>query len=118
MEKLKLTKPFMYNGEALTEIEYDLDSVTPPRYKAIIRRLQKKNVINLPELDMNVQQEYFAAATELQIPALMLNSLNIKDYMTMGQLVRNFFLSDSDEETETTNPEPEETEEVTDDISE
>jgi len=100
MEKLKLVKPFLYNGEELTEIGYDLESVTPGQYKAIIKRLQKKgNTCSVPELDANVQQEYFALASD--IPAQELNRLNIKDFMTMEQLVRNFFLSDSDEETET-----------------
>jgi hypothetical protein len=102
MEKLRLMKPFMYNGEKLTEIEYDLESVTPAQYKAIIKRLQRKgHVVNMPELDGSVQQEYFAAATALQIPATELNNLHIRDYMRMEQLVRAFFLTDSDGETGT-----------------
>jgi len=111
----------MYGGDELNEIEYDLESVTPGQYKAIIKRLQKKgNTCSVPELETNVQQEYFALASG--IPAQELNRLSIKDFMTMGQLVRNFFLNDSVEETETTNPETEEEMddigEVTDDISE
>ena len=114
MEKLRLMKPFMYNGEKLTEIEYDLESVTPAQYKAIIKRLQRKgHAVNVPELDGSVQQEYFAAATALQIPATELNNLHIRDYMRMEQLVRAFFLTDSDEETGTTEEtETEETEET------
>lgn len=96
MDKLKLSKPFMYSGSKYTEIEYDLNAVTPGQYKAIIKKLQKKgNTFSVPELDANVQQEYFAIASG--IPPNELDRLEIKDFMTMEQLVRTFFLSGSDE---------------------
>jgi len=107
MAILKLTKPFMYNGEQLTEISYDLESVTPAQYSGIIKRLQKKGQGNIPELDLNVQMAFFAASTEIQIPVSQLNGLCIKDFVKIGQLVRDFFLSGSDDVTETEEESPE-----------
>lgn len=96
MAILKLSKPFLFDGKELKEIEYDLESVSPRMFKIILNRLGKQGiVVAVPELDPNFQEELFSRASG--IPVTELDKLTLRDFNAACAAVRGFFMSDSDD---------------------
>jgi hypothetical protein len=94
---LALSKPFDFNGETITRIEYDLDSVKPIQYINLIKKLSKKEEISVPELNINVQIGYFSLACG--VPVSDLKRLpSTKDFTVACSKVRSFLLGASDTE--------------------
>ena len=109
MAVLKLRKPFKYDGKELTEIEYDLEAVTPRQMKIILNQFSKRKIaIAVPDLDMRYQQAFFARACG--IPETELDNLNGRDFNAACALVRDFLLDSSDDQVTAT-------EESTEDLS-
>ena len=97
---MKLRKSFKFDGKELTEIEYDLEDVTPRDMKRILNTFSKKKIaIAVPELDMRYQQEYFACASG--IPSTELDNLSSRDFNAVCGLVRDFLLESSDDQATT-----------------
>ena len=94
---LKLSKPFDVNGEKITQIEFDLDSVKPIQYINLIARLSKKEEISVPELNINVQIGYFALACGIPVSDLK-RMPSTKDFSVACSKVRSFLLGASDTE--------------------
>jgi hypothetical protein len=94
---LKLSKPFDVNGEKITQIEFDLDSVKPIQYINLIARLSKKEEISVPELNINVQIGYFSLACGIPVSDLK-RMPSTKDFSVACSKVRSFLLGASDTE--------------------
>lgn len=95
----KLRKPFMVDGETISEIRYDFDSVKPIQYKNLVARIGKKGQIGIPELDNNVQIGYFSLACGIPVSDLM-RMPSTQDYTVICAMVRNFLLGVSATESE------------------
>jgi hypothetical protein len=94
---LKLSKPFDVNGEKISQIEFDLDSVKPIQYINLIARLSKKEEISVPELNINVQIGYFSLACGIPVSDLK-RMPSTKDFSVACSKVRSFLLGASDTE--------------------
>lgn len=94
-----LKKPFEVDGETVTKINYDLESVRPIQYKNLVARLSKKGQIAVPELDNGVQFGYFALACGIPVSELM-RMPSTQDYTVICSMVRNFLLGVSATESE------------------
>lgn len=95
----KLRKPFVIDGETISEIYYDFDTVKPIQYKNLVARISKKGQIGVPELDNNVQIGYFSLACGIPVSELM-RMPSTQDYTVICAMVRNFLLGVSVTESE------------------
>lgn len=90
---LKLSKPVEINGEMMTEIPYDLDSLTGKDIQHAVKELSKRNIqILVSELDQNYHAMLFAISAGLSFEDVSL--LGMKDYNKMTSIVRDFFLQE------------------------
>lgn len=91
MEKLILSKPTVVNGETVTEIEYDLESLTGADIDAAIRSLKAVGVqVGTLELDPEYHAALFAQAAGLSLEDM--KAFTAKDYKNASIAVRDFFL--------------------------
>lgn len=86
-----LSKPYEVDGEQISEIPYDLEAVKPIQYMNLLKRLRKKSVITVPELDENVQLGYFSLASGISVADLK-RMPSVSDFSAILALVRNFLL--------------------------
>lgn len=105
----KLQDPVEFNGETITEFNFDFDSINYMKYKQCeneARKLNPKGETFLSPVDDEYFQLCFAAKAAEKTNNVMLE-LSLRDAFNIGIMVRNFLLDgDSDEEEET---EPEST---------
>lgn len=91
--KLVLKKPVELNGETVTEIEYDLDSLTGNDVSDAIKMLAKHNIaVIMTETDQNYHAAIFAIASGLDFKDIQ--RLGLKDFNKACSLVRDFFLEE------------------------
>lgn len=95
----KLKHPITVEGKKITEIEYDFNSVKPIQYINLVAKLNKKEQISVPELNMNVQIWYFSYACGISVADLK-SSLSTQDFTVICAKVRNFLLGVSDTDSE------------------
>lgn len=92
MAKLELTKKIEVDGEEISSIEYDFDSLTGKDIKKSTTDLAKRgHGVTMPEFDTYLHAEVFAYASGLDYTDL--ERLGAKDYIRMLSLVRDFFTS-------------------------
>lgn len=90
---LKLKKPTEVNGETVSEIPYDLESLTGDDLANAIKMLAKHNiVVQVTEIDTNYHAAIFAIASGLDY--VDIKRLGAKDYMKACNTVRDFFLEE------------------------
>lgn len=94
-----LSNAIQMDNQQITEIEYDLDCLTPIQYINLVKRLSKKKQIPVPEVDMEVQISYFALASGIPVTVLK-GQMSTSDYTQVCGLVRTFLLGASVEELE------------------
>ena len=104
MEKHKLMKPIDFEGQKITEINMDLDSLSAAdleRCEKEARRLMAKGEsVGLLENNKKYQCCVAAKASGLPLPAI--RALGAQDYTLVCMLVFNFLLGgELDEEKET-----------------
>jgi hypothetical protein len=91
MKTLKLSKPVTINGEEMSEIQYDLESLTGADVQQALKDLASKAYIpGSTEVD-----PYYHAAVFAQAAGLSLDDISIlkaKDFNKASQIVRDFFL--------------------------
>ena len=108
MEKYVLTKPIKIDGETVTEINMDLESLSAidlEKAERIARGLlAKKESMNVPETNKKYQICVAAKAAGLPVTVLR-DNLSGKDYTQICLMVMNFLL-DGDSEDEETENEP------------
>ena len=93
MPKLQLKKPFMLDGQEVTEIEYDLESLTGKELNNASMELKKRGIIIVqPEIDLDYQSALFAEAAGMSFEDVQ--RLPIKDFQKACGLVAAFFLKD------------------------
>ena len=91
MAKLELKKPFMLDGEEVTEINYDLDALTGNDIEKAITDLGKKGVIvAMVETDQRYHAMLFAIASGMSYEDVC--RLPVKDFNKAANAVRDFFL--------------------------
>lgn len=96
MAEYKLSKPIEINGELTEKITYDLDDLTGNDVSMAIRELGKKGIIvTMNETDQNYHAMLFAISAGLDFEDIKM--LKIKDFTKVCNLVRDFFLNDSEE---------------------
>lgn len=89
----KLKKPVMINGELVTEMEYDLESMDGNDIALAIKTLAKNNIIvTVAEMDQNYHAALFAIASGVAYEDV--KRLGIKDFTKVCSLVRDFFLEE------------------------
>lgn len=90
---LKLKKETEINGELVSEIQYDLDSLTGDDVARAIQMLAKHNiVVHVTEIDTNYHAAVFAIASGLDYSDI--KRLGARDYMRACNAVRDFFLEE------------------------
>lgn len=91
MATLELTKATEINGETVTSIDYDLESLTGKDSAQAIADLSKKGIIvAMTEFDQNYHVAMFAIAAGLSIEDVQ--RLCVKDYQKACNAVRDFFM--------------------------
>ncbi|MCL2392624.1 MAG: phage tail assembly protein [Oscillospiraceae bacterium] len=103
MERYTLKKPITHDGETITEIDFDLDSLSAldlERAERDARKLlAKKETMNVPETNKKYQACVAAKASGHTVG--FIRSLGGKDYTQVCLLVMNFLLDgDSEDEEE------------------
>ena len=100
----KLQDPIEFNGETITEFNFDFDGVNYTEYKRCendARKLNKKGEPLLSPVDNEYFQLCFAAKAAGKTNDIMLG-LSLRDAFNIGIMVHNFLSAgDSDEEEET-----------------
>lgn len=90
MDTLKLKKAVEIDGKMITEIEYDLDSVTGKDIEAITKELQRDQYVVLAqETDPILHAHIFAISAGIAYSDMKL--LGGKDYSLATMRVRDFF---------------------------
>ena len=93
MAILKLKKPFELDGEQVTEIEYDLESLTGNHIEQAIAQLGKKGiVVTLVETDQRYHAMLFSIAAGIAYEDV--TRLSAKDFAKATTAVRDFFLEE------------------------
>ncbi len=96
METFKLTKPVMLDGEKKSAITYDLEALTGEDIDNAVRSLKKTGVqVTAVELDPSYHAAVFAQAAGLELQDV--KRMCAKDYNRAIVVVRDFFLTDSEE---------------------
>lgn len=96
MEKLKLSKPVNIDGEEKEVIEYNLEDLKGDVIENSMKNLQKTGYVpTVQELDPILHANIFAEAAGVDY--LDVKRFSAKDYMKAVGLVRDFFLSDSED---------------------
>lgn len=91
MAKLELKKPFMLDGEEVTEINYDLDELTGNDIERAITELGKKGiVVTVVETDQRYHAMLFAYAAGIAYEDVC--RLPLKDFTKATTAIRDFFL--------------------------
>lgn len=94
--KFNLSKPVLIDGEEKKELEYDFEELKGDVIENSIKNLQKSGYIpTVQELDPILHANIFAEACGIDY--LDVKRFSAKDYMKAVSLVRDFFLSDSEE---------------------
>ncbi len=92
---LILKRPIEIDGEMTNRIYFNLDSVSPMKFREIVKKVEVKNrrpFIGQPDNDIDIQSELFAEAAN--IPAIkMRTEFSLKDFETACSVVRYFFAS-------------------------
>lgn len=98
----KLTKPLMVNGDAITSIPYDFNSIIAKDRILIERELKGKGVITImPQADDEFLINLFARAVSKVAPQITLNDLlrlDFKDFVKITGVTRDFFYREKKEE--------------------
>lgn len=93
MAKLELKKPFELDGEEVTEIEYDLESLTGDDVEQAIAQLGKKGiVVTLVETDQRYHAMLFSIAAGIAYEDV--KRLPAKEFSKATTAVRDFFLEE------------------------
>jgi len=104
MEHYVLKKPTTYDGETITELEFDFDGLSAQDLEKAERiargLLQKKEPMNVPETNKKYQACVAAKACGRTVD--FIRSLGAKDYTQICLLVMNFLLDGDSEDEEDT----------------
>lgn len=104
MSTLKLTKPVMIDGDKASEINYDLDNLTGAAIEQATKDLSRhKIVVTTVELDPNYHLALFAIAAGISYEDAQ--RMSVKDANRAIAAVRGFFLSDTEDSSESTTSE-------------
>lgn len=96
MEILKLKKPAMIDGEPKTEISYDLESLTGNDMDMAFQECKRRGIqVGVIEIDPSYHMALFAQASGLAYEDI--KRLGARDCKNAIALVRAFFLSDSED---------------------
>jgi hypothetical protein len=101
VEALKLRYPLLVNGENIRELNYNLEDLTSEDMdKAAKFVKQTGDFASVIELDPNYHISIFRIAVTKQHPEITmldLKRLKAKDHFEACKVVRNFFMSDSED---------------------
>lgn len=104
MEKFKLSKPFLLDGNMVTEIEVDLEGITGVSISNAFRNVTAdRQVVTMQESDPNLHAAIFAEAAGMDYGDV--KRLPAKDFVWAGMLIRNFLYGVSEESQATETPE-------------
>jgi len=96
MSVLKLVRPIEIDGEKRECIEYDLEELSGNIIESAMKAMQKSGYVpTVQELDPILHAYIFAEAAGIDYEDV--KRLKAKDYMKAVTLVRDFFLSDSED---------------------
>lgn len=96
MEILKLKKPTMIDGEEKSQIPYDLESLTGNDLDAALQEVKRRGIqVGAIEIDPSYHMAVFAQASGLAYEDI--KRLGARDCKNVIALVRAFFLSDSED---------------------
>ena len=90
----ELSKPIDIDGKKSNSIYFDLSSITPRKYRDIVKGIEKKNrtPIAQPASDMDVQIAVFSEASGVPV-AILLSDLSIKDMNQICTVVYAFLVA-------------------------
>lgn len=92
---LILKRPVEIDGEMTDRLYFNINSISPLKFREIVKRIEMKNrrpFIGQPANDIDVQSEIFAEAAN--IPAIkMRTEFSLKDFETACTVVRYFLAS-------------------------
>lgn len=101
-KSITLLKPIMVNGEQVTAIPYDFESITAKDHLKIGRDLKSKGtVVAIEQFDGEYLLNLFAKAVSKVSTSIILNDLmrlSSKDYTKIIRLTRDFFYREQQEE--------------------
>ncbi len=101
MDKLRLSKPLMINGNEFKEIPYDFDEMTAQDKLNAGKEYKKAgNVISVQELDSDYHLYIFAQAAAKaspEIEPMEVLRMSAKDAARAEKRVRDFFFIDSED---------------------
>lgn len=89
----KLRKPTKIDGNIVSELSYNLDSLTGSDIKRIRTALGKRGyIVTAKEIDSVLHAAIFAEASGLTMDNI--EALNAFDYMNVADIVRDFLLGE------------------------
>ena len=89
----KLKKPTKIDGNAVTEINYNLADLNGASIRKVRTELGKRSyVVSVQELDVPYQAALFAEASGLTIENI--ESLSMVDYTNISNIVRDFLMGE------------------------
>ena len=88
-----LRKPIEIDGTKTKKIKYDFEKIKPIEYINIVKRVQKQENAQVPELNMSVQFNVFCKAAGIPVAVLKDKVKMVNEFTAMCQLARDFLLS-------------------------
>lgn len=99
METLKLKKPVMIDGAEVTEIKYDLESLTGNDLEVALQDMKKKGIqVGAIEIDPSYHMALFAHAAGIAYEDV--KRMGAKDCKNAIAVVRSFFIGDLEDSSE------------------
>ena len=84
------------DGKVVKKLNYDFGKISPDEYTMIVKKVSKKESVQIPELNMSVQFNLFARAVGYSAIYLK-SSVKTRDFRRMCALARDFLLSEPEE---------------------
>ena len=94
MENIKLLKAIQYDGETVTELHLDFDSLTGQDILNAERELNAGNKSVAPVKEFDKGYLSIVAAKAAGVPTDMLSLLGAKDFTKVTVLTQNFLLNE------------------------
>ncbi|MHC1683684.1 MAG: phage tail assembly protein [Clostridiaceae bacterium] len=96
MNKLKLNKPVDIDGVSKTQIDYDLEDLSGRVIENAMKAMQKDGYVpTVQEVDPILHAHIFAEAAGIDYEDV--KRFNVKDFQKAVGIVRDFFLSSSED---------------------
>lgn len=92
----KLRKPIMIDGQLVKSLKYDLEELDGENIAFANKELQRRGImVTVTEFDQNYHAMIFAIASGIAFEDVQ--RMKAKDYNKVCNIVRNFFLEESEE---------------------